>query len=339
MASYQNKTRYIMRISADFISYWLFEVVMGKRRQQRQKPKWVTQDDVQRPIEAAVSRPAQTSAMSEESTRTRRTRNPPVVGLICAAISLIMLSSLILWVTRPQTGETHTPEDEKRDIALELSKKILIQRSVSQLRADIDLEDIKGAIGKLNGHDGPPKNRQPLLRLGEFKDLDDKQFAASLANLRQILNAMDTPQVAKGTREMLEKLRVRLVNTDRNAPQYWPTVLQLVQVVSSASENLAPPITQRPLVTVANSDIELADEQFVDGVLFFDESDISMTNCTLHRCRLIIDPNKTLRLHNVTLIDCVLNFINSDKGPISPSVKHAVEQFLTTGLARATVST
>jgi hypothetical protein len=173
--------------------------------------------------------------------------------------------------------------------------------------------------------------QSPSKVLKEIGVLGQKSFAKALPALRAI--AERPVSEVEPDRTLLRTVADKLRSTPEASQGYWPTVLQFAHFATSALNPDAPP-PGPPWYAVDRGRGNTFQGSFEKRAFLLGGSTI-FKNSVFVKCRIVLEANATVRLENVTFIDCVFDF--PPNGESVPAIQEIAKSLLASGFNKASL--
>lgn len=246
-------------------------------------------------------------------------------------VTAVLTFAIAYW----QFNNNHNEQDLRRDVALEVRTQLdSVKTDLSaQLSSRLDKQDeqigkIREDVAEIKGADGIAKNLTPPRSLDRFQQLDSKTFASSLGGLQA---ALLRPFAASDS--TIQAISRKLHSADKSTPDYWPTVLTFIAVISRSRFGPAMPPSDQPPVQLSDVHAGGSPSSFRGANIVLDGVELGPT--IFQNCRIRFTAKQN-HIASATFINCVFEF--PDIPRTTPAMKKVGLELLASGVHKATVS-
>jgi hypothetical protein len=174
----------------------------------------------------------------------------------------------------------------------------------------------------------------PATALSQLGEVPQNVFMVAFPALRTI--SEHSVNEVKPTSAVLHSVAGKLKNTPESAQDYWPTVLQFAHFATSALNPDVPAADSPRFIEDHGQGNTFTFHGTLEKKVIFIAGSTNIRDSVLVKCRIILAPNATLRIQNITFIDCVFDF--PPDGERAPAIQQIARSLLASGFTRAWVS-
>lgn len=204
-----------------------------------------------------------------------------------------------------------------------------LKSDIGHLQKDVDRID-----GRMDSMNGILLNlladKSPNKALQELGKLQPEQLAKALPTLRAV-SEKPLAEVAPSD-TLLREIATKLQSAPEASQEYWPTVLQFTHFATSALNPDVPPPGPPWAIVNEGENNTFRGGRFEKKAFLLGGSTIFEDNVFV-KCRIVLEANASVRLKNVTFIDCIFDF--PPNGDTVPEVRQIARSLLATHLTQA----